>query len=125
MATTIVIGLSLEFAGAVFLATELLTVDPAVLAARGNVYPQSGEPHFNAQVPVARTFVGLGLLLAGFLVQIVAYVLDGSDWLAVIAVAVIVAATLGGRLLADRLFASWLYRRAVRFRRAQDTSTSA
>jgi hypothetical protein len=38
---TIVIGLSLEFAGAVFLATELLTLDPAVLAARGNVYPQS------------------------------------------------------------------------------------
>ena len=65
MATIIVIGLSLELAGATFLAAEWLTLDPRVLAARGNTYPQSGEPHLEAQVPAARTFVGLGLLFAG------------------------------------------------------------
>ncbi len=122
---TIVIGLSLELAGAIFLAAELLTLDPAVLAARGNTYVQSGEPHFEAQVPAARAFVGLGLLLAGFLVQIGSYVVDGSTWLALLAAAVVVAGLLGGRLLADRLFASWLYRRAVRSRHGHDTSTPA
>jgi hypothetical protein len=125
MATTVVIGLSLELAGAIFLAAELLTLDAAVLAARGNTYTQSGEPHFDAQVPAARTFVGLGLLLAGFLVQIGGYIVEGSSWLALLAAAVIVAGVLGGRLLADRVLASWLYRRAVRFRRAQQSSSAA
>ena len=121
----IVIGLSLELAGAIFLAAELLTLDPSVLAARGNLYPQSGEPHLDAQVPAARTFVGLGLVLVGFLVQIGGYVFDGSSGLALLSAAVIVVALIGGRVLADRVFASWLYRRALRFRRGQQSSTAA
>jgi hypothetical protein len=62
LATVVVIGLALEVAGAALLAAELLTLDPEVLARRGNVYTQSGEPHLWAQLPSARTFAGFGLL---------------------------------------------------------------
>jgi hypothetical protein len=48
-----IVGLALELAGAVLLAAELLTLDPGVLAMRGNLYPQSGEPHLDAQVPAS------------------------------------------------------------------------
>jgi len=98
LATVFVIGLSLEIAGAAFLAAELLTLDAAVLAARGNTYAQSGEPHLEAQVPAARTFVGLGLLLVGFGVQIGGYAFgEGPVWLLLLSVAVVVGGFLLGR----------------------------
>jgi hypothetical protein len=124
LAVTFVIGLSLEVAGAAFLAAELLTLDPAVLAARGNTYPQSGEPHLEAQVPAARTFVGLGLLLVGFGVQIGGYAFgEGPAWLMLLSLAVVVGGFLLGRRVSDQVLTPWLYRRAVRFRESQETNS--
>lgn len=116
VAAVLVIGLAPEVAGAALLAAELLTLDPAKLAARGNTYLQSGEPHLWAQIPGARTFVGFGLLLAGFTVQIGGYVAGDGSWLALLAVAVAGGAVLAGRLLADRVLAPGLYHRAIAYR---------
>jgi len=67
-----------------------------------------------AQLPSARTFVGFGLLLAGFVVQIGGYVVDERcAWLVLLSLAVAGSGIIAGRLLADRGLAPWLYRRAV------------
>jgi hypothetical protein len=69
------------------------------------------------ELPSARTFVGFGLLLAGFVVQIAGYVVDErSVWLALLAVAVALGGVLVGRLVADRMVAVLLYRRALDYR---------
>jgi hypothetical protein len=73
-----------------------------------------------AQKPAARTFVGLVLLFAGFLLQIGAYVADGTCWLALLVIGVGLIGLVLGRLLSDGLLAPWLYRRAARYRASED-----
>jgi hypothetical protein len=124
MDVAFVIGLALELAGASLLAYELLTVDPAVLASRGVVYPTSPEPRRERQVPAARTIVGFGLLACGFLVQIIGYAI-GCAWLVALAAGVLIVGVVAGRLVADKAVAPWLHGRATRwYARRQEGASS-
>jgi hypothetical protein len=107
-----VIGLALDIGGAALVVGRLIIVPRTHLAMRGALFP-SGGPTREAMEEVAFTWVGVGLIAVGFLLQLGGYVIASDrPWLLGVAALATAAALGGGWLLASGV-AAWLHRRAL------------
>jgi hypothetical protein len=109
-----VIGPCLEISGGALIAGEILFASGEDVAARGITFP-SGEPAVEAQRGPAMKWVGFGLLLTGFVVQLVGYVVDSDYyWFFAVAPAVILTTFIAGHLAANPI-ARLRHHRATRY----------
>jgi hypothetical protein len=108
-----VIGLSTEIGGGALIAGETLLARREEIAARGMTFPSGSEPTRRAQRGAAFTWTGVVLLVTGFVVQLVGYVV-GSDfgWFFLIAPLMIVFVLLVGWRIATTWVQDWLHDRA-------------
>ena len=113
MDVVFVIGLGIEFAGAVLLAAGQIKLVDLTIVPHDLKAPGSEEPRREAQQQAARFTVGVALLATGVMVQLVGYALDGGWWLVGLGIGVLVLAALVGRAIADAPMTSWLHKQAV------------
>jgi hypothetical protein len=115
-----VVGLCLDISGAALTVGGIILTPRKERARLGVLTTGPDEPPLHAFREIGFTWLGVALLSIGFLLQLLGYLIDAADWtLVVIAVAIVVGATLVGWLAATRFASPWFHRRAVRDWRAE------
>ena len=107
-----VVGIALEISGALLIAGPFIFGSRTENAARGMTFP-TGGPLLTAQRERAYTYIGALLLVIGFALQLVGYVIDADNYWFIGIAAIIIATTVFiGWFVAAKPLARYLHGRA-------------